>query len=130
MEEDSESKDITGERFTIKFCDGAKKSLDECIQRVAPTQRRKTIIASTKALLTRISNGQRLAKDSIAQEGKLPDGKTFKALRKLPLRCYYWHSSKFKNVIFVSHFVYKDYKKLAQKDTEKVCENWRLKEKK
>jgi hypothetical protein len=130
MDNDANNEDIVGQRFTIKFCDGAQRSLEEAIQRVAPVQRRKTIIASILALLVRISNGQKLGGDSIVQEGKLPDGKTFKALRKFPLRCYFWHSSMYRNVIFVSHFVYKDYKKLAKKDIESVSENWHLKEKK
>ena len=129
-EQEINCEDIVGLRFTVKFCDGAQRSLEKSVQRVAPTQKRKKIIASTKALLVRLSNGQRLAADSLVAEGKLPDGKSFKALKKLPLRCYFWYSNSHKNVMFVSHYVYKDYKKLAQKDTDKVCDNWHLKEKK
>jgi hypothetical protein len=129
MESDSNNENIVGERFTIKFCDGAQSSLEQALQRVAPTQKRKKTIASILALLVRISNGQKIAADSIAQEGKLPNGKLFKALKKLPLRCYFWYSSTYKGVIFVSHFVYKDYKKLAKTDIERISKNWYLKEK-
>jgi hypothetical protein len=122
--------DIVGDALTIKFCHGAQVSLEKSVQRVAPTQKRKKIIASTRALLVRLSNGQRLAADSLVQEGKLPDGKSFKALKKLPIRCYFWSSSSHKNIIFVSHYVYKDYKKLAQKDIDLVCHNWHLEERK
>ena len=122
------NKDIVCQRFTIKFCDGAQKSLDKVIKKIAPTGKRKTVIASIFALLRRMADGNRLASDSLVEEGNLPNGKNFKAIKKFPLRCYLWYSSNHINVIFVSHYIHKDYKKLAQREIDRVCENWHTKE--
>lgn len=124
-DEDSSNEDLVGKVFTIKFCNGAQDSFIQASSRISPVQKRTKSIAKMLSLLTRISNGEKLAAGEIVTEAKLPSKKKFKALKKIPIRCYFWYSDTYQNVIFVSHFIYKDFNDLDKRDIERVCENWR-----
>lgn len=121
----SNNQDLIGKVFTIKFCQGAEKSLIQAIARVSPTQKKDKLYAKIFVLLKRISNSERLAQGEVVSEGSLPNKKKFKALKKIPIRCYFWYSDKHSKVIFVSHFIYKDFDSLSQRDVNKVVSNWK-----
>jgi len=116
---------IIGSHFTIEFCDGSQNSFNLAIARIAPVIKRKKYEAIMFTLLNNLSNAKRLAKGTNVKEGVLPDKSNFRALKKIPIRCYFWCSKKHKNRIFISHFIYKDFDKLDKKDTQKVVKNWR-----
>ena len=74
--------------------------------------------------LERLARGERMSNRNFPKEGKLPNNKHFRALKYIPLRGYCWSSDKFSDTYFVSHYIYKDFDKLAKSDTNRVCGNW------
>ncbi|WP_415904575.1 hypothetical protein ACMXYW_14950 [Neptuniibacter sp. QD48_55] len=118
----NDENDIVGSNFTIHFCEGAEESFLEALSHLT-TAKQSTITARMFALLERKANGQ-LSGDSDKKEGILPDKSHFRAIKKIPLRCYYWQSKVRKATIFVSHFKYKDQQNLDPRDTRRVVKNW------
>ncbi|MBA3980991.1 MAG: hypothetical protein C0462_10370 [Alcanivorax sp.] len=65
------------------------------------------------------------------REGELPrrpgqhGARYFYALKRIPIRGYCWESEAKPGTWFISHYVYKDYDKLADQDVQKVANNWR-----
>lgn len=116
---------IIGSHFTIEFCNGAQDSFNVAISRIAPVVKRQKYKAIMYNLLNNLSNAKRLSQGTNVKEGALPDKSNFRALKKIPIRCYFWCSKRHKGRIFVSHFIYKDFDKLDKKDTQKVVKNWR-----
>jgi hypothetical protein len=57
-------------------------------------------------------------------EGDLSKGKKFFAIKRIPIRAYFWYSDVYKNTIVISHYVYKKWQKLRTKDIRKVRLNW------
>jgi len=80
--------------------------------------------------IQRLADGSRMSKENFPQEGELPKlagqqkSKKFNALKRIPIRGYCWLSEKHPNTYFISHYVFKDYDKLKEKDTKKVRDNW------
>ena len=73
-------------------------------------------------LIERKCSGERMATGSWVSEGELPKGVgMFHAIKKLPLRCYCWVEH---GTLCISHYVYKDQKKLAQSDIDRVGASW------
>lgn len=121
----------TGSRFTIIHCEGAIESFNEAIIHV-PKHKQKSYINSLIHQINRLSNGHPMSKENFPQEGELPPSSAndqskrhFHALKRKPLRGYCWKSEKHKNTYYISHYVYKDYKKLKQHDTDVVGNNWK-----
>ncbi|WP_010325437.1 hypothetical protein [Marinobacterium stanieri] len=123
-EADEDNNDIIGKCYRIKFCDGALESFQQALGSIKQ-KRRDSLTARIKTLIERLADGICLGSESDVAEGQLPDGSRFRALKKIPIRCYYWKSSTYDDVIFVSHFIYKDQQKLDKRTTEKVSNNWR-----
>lgn len=113
-----------GKVFTVYYCPGAKESFIEAIEHLKHSKR-SSIKARMSALIIRLANGEEMAGENFPKEGKLPNGRHFRAIKKIPLRAYLWLSKKHKNAYFISHFIYKSHDKLRDKDISRVCENWR-----
>lgn len=122
---------IVGEQFEIHHCDGALRSLKLALEHVQKNKR-KSWLRGIKMQFERLADGHRLSKENFPKEGILPrrtgqqTDKHFRAIKKVPVRGYVWKSERFPNRYYVSHYVYKDYRKLKQKDTDLVADNWRL----
>ncbi len=82
--------------------------------------------------IQRLADGERMSKENFPQEGELPKSKNnpnktkkFNALKRIPIRGYCWLSEKHHDTYFISHYIYKDYDKLKERDTEIVGRNWK-----
>lgn len=137
-------KDITGHKFDVKHCKGALKSYENALGSVKADKRSKFDM-KIFLLLERLSKGGKISLESAPEisasslglegeypkEGKLPKHKGqhgvdfFYAVKKLPVRGYFWFSTRVSNTYFVSHYIKKDFDTLSKEDTEKVGNNWR-----
>lgn len=130
----SESADVAreyiGRRFRVVHCDGALDSYWESLRSV-DARRAKSFTRNIIAQIKRLADGQPMSKGSFPKEGELPKlrgqqrAKHFYALKRIPLRGYCWHSKTKPDTYFISHYVYKDYDGLANRDSQKVGNNWR-----
>lgn len=119
---------ITGSRLSIVHCTGAWESFLEAIESL-PFGRRDAMKATMDMLVRRLSNGERLSKDSFPQEGSLPSyqgkpAKQFYGFKKIPIRAYGWYSERVPQTFYISHYTCKKAQKLSEKDTLKVQRNW------
>jgi hypothetical protein len=120
----------TGEKFTVVHCEGAKDSFDEAMNSVEK-RKHKSFTRGVIQQIERLAKGQRMSKENFPQEGDLPKrvgqakAKKFNALKRIPLRGYCWLSETKPHTYFISHYIYKDQKKLKSADTERVGANWR-----
>jgi len=58
-------------------------------------------------------------------EGNLSKTKKFFAIKRIPIRAYFWYSDVHKDTIVISHYVYKKWQKLKAKDIKQVKLNWK-----
>lgn len=118
-----------GSKFEITHCNGAVASFDEAMTHV-DARKRQTFTRAIEMQVQRLADGHRMSKENFPQEGELPKrkgqqkAKKFNALKRIPIRGYCWLSDKYPSKYFISHYVYKDYDKLKEKDTHKVKDNW------
>ncbi|MES4612989.1 hypothetical protein V2154_10435 [Ewingella sp. CoE-038-23] len=118
-----------GECHTVVHCDGAIKSLAVAIRSVSPSKKQRSMMISLQLQIERLSSGKRTAELSIRKEGLLPSyegrpSKNFWAIKKIPIRGYYWESERVFMTYFISHYIYKDFDDLHDSDVKKVCNNW------
>lgn len=118
-----------GECHTVTHCVAAMKSLSEAIKSVSPAKKQKSMMISLQLQIERLSSGKRTPDLSVRKEGLLPsyDGKprkNFWAIKKIPIRGYYWESERIFMTYFISHYIYKDFDDLQDSDIQKVCNNW------
>jgi hypothetical protein len=118
-----------GECHTVIHCKGALKSLAVAIESVSPTKKQKRMIISLRLQIERLSSGKRTPDLSVRKEGLLPSyegkpAKNFWAIKKIPIRGYYWESERVFMTYFISHYIYKDFDELQDSDVTKVCNNW------
>ncbi|MEI4551343.1 hypothetical protein [Pseudoalteromonas spongiae] len=119
-----------GSKFEVTHCKGALTSFEQAMSHV-DSQKRKSFIRAIEMQFQRLSDGHRMSKENFPQEGDLPKRKgqhkpkKFNALKRIPIRGYCWLSDKYPSKYFISHYVYKDYDKLKDKDTNRVGDNWR-----
>lgn len=118
-----------GECHTVIHCEGALKSLAVAIKSVSPTKKQKRMIISLRLQIERLSSGKRTPDLSVRKEGLLPSyegkpAKNFWAIKKIPIRGYYWESERVFMTYFISHYIYKDFDELQDSDVTKVCNNW------
>lgn len=119
-----DNEDIEGSHFTIKFCEGAEASFGEALGKTG--RKSANITGQINVLLIRLSNNETMATNTIVKEALLPDGSHFKAIKKIPIRCYFWKSKNHKSTMFVSHFVFKNKGSLDKRDIQKVVNNWNI----
>lgn len=127
--EDADFKPISGDRCCIRGCNGTNESLKEALESVSDPKDRQTAAAKMKALLKALANGQQLRNpERWRKEGSLPGKATghFFAVR------YIKKSINFRAYVFlhdgnwwISHFLNKKSSNLAQKDTDRVHNNYR-----
>jgi len=130
------AKEWKGKAYTLKHCDKAGKSYDKEIQHVAPTRKQEKFQTFFRKTYERITGGQRLSNDSVAKEATIKgtagfcnkNDMHFYAFKKLPMRSYFWYSPYREQLIFVSHYKFKNYRKLDPADIEKVRNNFFLHE--
>ncbi|WP_241569167.1 hypothetical protein [Rosenbergiella collisarenosi] len=124
----SQKDSFKGSTYTVTHCKNAKKSLAEALLSVKADKRSK-MLNSINLQLQRLADGKRSPDISSRMEGQLPSyqgkpKKNFCAIKKNPVRCYYWESERFEMTYFVSHYIKKDFDKLSANDSERVCNNW------
>lgn len=118
-----------GECHTVVHCNGAMKSLAQAIKSVSPSKKHKPMMISLQLQIERLSSGRRTPDLSVRKEGLLPSydgkpGKNFWAIKKIPIRGYFWESERMFMTYFISHYIYKDFDELHDSDVQKVCNNW------
>ena len=135
MKDDKPKDRYTGSKFTVIHCDGALESFDNALSSV-DARKRKAFIRGMVMQIQRLADGHRMTKENFPHEGNLPSrvgqqkAKKFNAFKRIPLRGYCWLSERYKNTYFISHYVYKDYGNLKERDTKRVGVNWsRIEEK-
>lgn len=120
---------IQGECHRIVHCKGALKSLGESLKSVTPAKKQKSMLISLTLQLERLVSGKRTPDLSARKEGVLPSlngkpAKNFWAIKKIPIRGYYWESDRHDMTFFMSHYIYKDFDRLDDADVQKVRNNW------
>ncbi|WP_444925430.1 hypothetical protein ACJJI4_12990 [Microbulbifer sp. TRSA002] len=122
-----------GRRFKVIHCSGAIQSFKAALAHL-PKAKAKSFERAMILQIKRLANGERMSKENFRQEGELPSktghkiSKKFYALKRIPIRGYCWLSEKYPQTYFISHYVYKDYKKLKASDTKIVGDKWKEKE--
>lgn len=135
MKEDKPKDRYKGAKFTVIHCEGALESFQKALNHVE-TRKRKSLTRGIIMQINRLANGHKMTKENFPQEGDLPKrkgqqkAKKFNALKRLPIRGYCWLSERNRNTYFISHYVYKDYRKLADSETKRVGDNWLIIEEK
>ncbi len=118
-----------GSKFTVKHCEGALESYDSALNSV-DARRRGSFTRRIIQQIERLANGHRMSRENFRQEGDLPKrkgqqkAKKFYALKRIPIRGYCWLSERNKDTYFISHYIYKDYDGLKEKDTSRIGNNW------
>ena len=120
--------DYQGKAYNVVHCEGAKESFLEELKKHVPKNKHKNYIARMRRLRERLADGQRMSNENFPKEGQLPDKSHFRALKKIPLRAYIWLSKKSPRTFYISHYVYKNYDNLKERDITRVCGNWKDKE--
>lgn len=115
--------------FTVIHCKGAISSLKVAIKSVTPANKQKKMLMSLRLQIERLSACKRSAEPSVRKEGELPSyngkpKKNFWAIKKIPIRGYYWESERVNKTFFISHYIFKNFDDLHDSDTQKVCNNW------
>jgi hypothetical protein len=122
-------KDYKGAKYRIIHCEGARESFKAELDKHVPKSKHESYKARMVAIIKRLGDGHAMSNENFPKEGELPDKSHFRALKKIPLRAYVWQSKKTAETYYISHYVYKNYDKLKESDTKKVCDNWRALEK-
>ncbi|MDQ2324568.1 hypothetical protein RBI98_07160 [Citrobacter koseri] len=118
-----------GEAFEVRHCNGALKTLGAALKSVTPVNKQRTMLINLRLQIERLASGKRSADLSVRMEGLLPSfkgkpSKNFWAIKKKPLRAYYWDSERVHMTYYISHYIFKNFDKLDDADTQKVCNNW------
>lgn len=71
------------------------------------------------------NNGQLRSPDHWNKEGLLRSGKHYYAIKVPDIRAYGWFSRKYPRRFIISHYAYKDSKKLTKSNHGRVLNNWR-----
>lgn len=117
---------VGSRRLVIKECLDAQKTLEQALQSVPKGQRAK-YIRQLDLLKERLANGERLSNENFPKEAVIPtssNSQYFYAFKKIPIRAYCWFSKIRPRTVFISHYSYKDQKKLRQADIDIVGNNF------
>ncbi|MEW6999120.1 hypothetical protein AADZ86_15655 [Colwelliaceae bacterium BS250] len=119
-----------GTKFCAIHCKGATDTFHEALASLN-SGKRKSFERGMVQQIKRLLNGERMSKENFPQEGALPRKKgqstvkKFNAFKRIPIRGYCWISERHPRTYFISHYVYKDYGKLKDKDITLVGNNWK-----
>jgi len=119
---------IQGSKFKVTHCKGAYTTFEESLKSLT-LKKADSLKRQMGLQIQRLADGLQMSKEHFPQEGLLPGrpGKTakhFYAFKRLPVRAYCWLSETYPQTYFISHYIYKDYTKLASSETKRVCDNW------
>lgn len=129
MKDDKPRDKYEGEKFTVIHCKGALDSYRAALGGVE-ARKHKSFTHGIIMQIERLAAGHRMSKENFPQEGDLPKrkgqhkAKKFNALKRKPIRGYCWLSEQHKNTYFISHYVFKNYDKLKDSDTNRTGANW------
>lgn len=129
VEPELPAREYEGGRFRVVHCAGAVESYRAALKHV-DARKAKSFTRKIIAQLKRLADGQPMSNEHFPKEGELPKRpgqqrtRHFHALKRIPLRGYCWRSETKPDTWFISHYVYKDYMKLAARETRKVGNNW------
>ena len=120
---------LSGKRLTICHCEENAES-SSWAEAFSHYSRSKDKGKELRArMLVRLKllaeNGQLRSPDYWNKEAKLPNDSHFYAVKVLNIRAYGWFSTKHSGVFLISHYSYKNSKKLSKKNTNKIIANWR-----
>lgn len=118
-----------GECYKVIHCDGALKSLKETLKSVTPTNKQRRMLISLQLQIERLASGKRSSDLTIRKEGLLPSyegkpAKHFWAIKKIPVRGYFWESERHYMTYYISHYIYKDFDRLDDSDVQRIRNNW------
>jgi hypothetical protein len=103
---------------------GALKSWEDVAEKL-PSQKTALIEGALCQLFMDWIDGARLHRQWAEPEGDLDRGTKFFAIKRIPVRAYFWYSEVHKDTIVSSHYVKKSWQKLRKADIERVRANWR-----
>lgn len=117
-----------GSCYKVVHCKGALDSLDDAMRSLRD-KKAKSMLRQLILQIERLVSGARMAQGTVRKEGDLPSyqgrpAKNFWALKRIPIRGYYWDSEKNEQTYYISHYIYKDFDELHQSDVLKVHNNW------
>lgn len=119
-----------GKRYTVVHCEGALDTFRHAIRSVT-AKKAKSLTNGMVLQIKRLADGGEMSSENFPLEGPLPSrpgqqgsGK-FNAFKRIPVRGYCWRSDRVPNTWFISHYIYKDFNDLDERDTKKVGRNWR-----
>ncbi|MGP3005736.1 MULTISPECIES: hypothetical protein [Serratia] len=117
-----------GSCYKVVHCKGALDSLDDAMRSLRD-KKAKSMLRQLILQIERLVSGARMAQGTVRKEGDLPSyqgrpAKNFWALKRIPIRGYFWDSEKNEQTYYISHYIYKDFDELHQSDVLKVHNNW------
>lgn len=124
-------RDYHGNRNLVRHCRKAVDSYTKASMSLAPHKKKRRITLQLINQLERLAHGEEMSKETFRREAKLPgrvgrqEDRYFYALKRIPIRGYCWESERLDNTYFISHYIYKDFDNLDDRDTERLKNNWR-----
>ena len=116
--------DRRGRKRRVIHAPGALESWDEIAAKL-PSQKANVIEGALVQLFTDWIGGVRLHGQWAEPEADLDRDTKFFAIKRVPVRAYFWYSEMHKDTIVISHYVKKSWNKLRQADINRVKANWR-----
>ena len=116
--------DRKGRRRRVIHAPGALESWDEVAAQL-PSQKANLIEGALMQLFTDWIDGARFHGRWAEPEGNLDRDTKFFAIKRIPVRAYFWYSEIHKDTIVISHYAKKTWQKLRKADSKRVQANWR-----
>lgn len=125
MKHDSihEFADLKGSKRRVVHAPGALVSWDRVASQLA-SAKANAIEGFLIALFEDWVEGKRLHTGWAEPEGDLDRNTKFFAIRRVPVRAYFWYSEIHQNTLVISHYMIKKWSKLRAKDIRRVRKNW------
>lgn len=128
LKEEYECED--GGQGVVRHCLEALTSLDQALKKVSHKGKRKSSKVALEIQIKRLASGRPISGGSkLVKEGDLPvivghAKSKFYALKRIPIRAYFWYSKSNPDYRFISHYIYKSSDKLKNEDITRVGDNW------
>lgn len=118
-------RDTSNSQLEIRHCKKAIESFEEALEHVVPHKKRKRYRTWMLLAMDRLCRNEPLPKAEFCSEGNLPgNAGKFYAFKHIPVRAYCWYSKRFDSVMYISHYIYKDFEKLDKADIKRVHANY------
>lgn len=116
-------KDIIGDKYTVRHSEEALDTLMEALSHV-PKAKRFNYLRFIYITMTAVANGERLSKGTLVAEEEVTNGKRYYALKKIPIRGYFFYCSGEKNpndsLAYICFYIFKNYQSLGKNITPRV----------